>query len=71
MLVIWALVAVVTVPSVPTAMGREVGTVTDRAVAAESPSKVPSEVEVRVTAVSPEPPAVSISVAKAAVAKFK
>ena len=45
--VILQLSAVVTVPSVPTAMGSAVGTVTERAVAAGLPPSVPSSVEER------------------------
>ena len=44
LLTIFASVAVLTVPSVPTAMGRTVGTVTDILVAAGSPPMLPSAV---------------------------
>ena len=56
-------------PSVPTAMGSTVGTVTDMAVAAGSPSMVPSAVEERVTLEVAEPPELvaSLPAAEAAV----
>ena len=60
-----ASVAVVTVPSVPTAMGRTVGTVTDIAVAAESPFREPSAVEDRVTLEVADPPSEVTSAAEA------
>ena len=59
-------VAVVTVPSVPTAMGRMVGMVTFIFVAAGSPSRVPSEVEDRLTLEVPVPPETSTVVGSAA-----
>lgn len=48
--------AVLTVPSVPTAMGRTVGTVTFILVAAGSPFKLPSAVDESVTDEVPVPP---------------
>ena len=59
-------VAVVTVPSVPTAMGRMVGITTFIFVAAGSPSRVPSEVEDRLTLEVPVPPETSTVVGSAA-----
>ena len=59
-------VAVVTVPSVPTAMGRMVGMATFILVAAGSPSRVPSEVEDRLTLEVPVPPETSTVVGSAA-----
>ncbi|MFR1989036.1 MAG: hypothetical protein ACLS3C_02750 [Oscillospiraceae bacterium] len=56
LLTIFASVAVETVPSVPTAMGRTVGTVTDILVAAGSPPMLPSAVLDRVTDEVPVPP---------------
>ena len=56
LLTIFASVAVLTVPSVPTAMGRTVGTVTDILVAAGSPPMLPSAVLDRVTEEVPVPP---------------
>ncbi|WP_367358513.1 hypothetical protein [Mesotoga sp.] len=57
--------AVVTSPVWLIVMGSAVGTVTFIAVPVGSPPVVPSEVEVRLTGVEPEPPEVSISVANA------
>ena len=59
LLTIFASVAVLTVPSVPTAMGRTVGTVTDILVAAGSPPMLPSAVLDRVTDEVPVPPEAS------------
>ena len=59
LLTIFASVAVLTVPSVPTAMGSTVGTVTDILVAAGSPPMLPSAVEDRVTLDVPVPPEAS------------
>ena len=59
LLTILASVAVETVPSVPTAMGSTVGTVTDIFVAAGSPPMEPSAVLDRVTEDVPVPPEVS------------
>ena len=56
LLTIFASVAVETVPSVPTAMGRTVGTVTLILVAAGSPPMLPSAVDERVTLDVPVPP---------------
>jgi len=65
---ILASVAVVTVPSVPTAIGSAVGTVTDIAVGAGAPSSVPSSVELRVNVEEAESPLdVAVLVAKAPV----
>ena len=62
---IWQLLAVVTSPSCDMAIGSAVGTVTRMAVAEGSPPSVPSEVELRLTGVEPEPPELSISAANA------
>jgi len=59
LLTIFASVAVLTVPSVPTAMGSTVGTVTDIFVAAGSPPIEPSAVLDRVTDEVPVPPEAS------------
>ena len=59
LLTIFASVAVATVPSVPTAMGRTVGTVTDILVAAGSPPMEPSAVVDSVTEEVPVPPEAS------------
>ena len=53
---IFASVAVLTVPSVPTATGSTVGTVTDILVAAGSPPILPSAVDESVTLDVPVPP---------------
>ena len=68
-----ASVAVVTVPSVPTAMGSTVGTVTDMAVAAGSPVREPSTVEDRLTEAEAESPEAEMSVpaAEAKTVKLK
>ena len=63
---LWLLLFVVTEPSVPTAMGRMVGMVTFIFVAAGSPSRVPSEVEDRLTLEVPVPPETSTVVGSAA-----
>ena len=59
LLTIFASVAVLTVPSVPTAIGRTVGTVTLILVAAGSPPMLPSAVLDRVTDEVPVPPEAS------------
>ena len=60
--------AVAVSPSVPTATGRAVGTVTERAVAAGLPLRVPSSVDERLTGVVPLQPFVLMSAAKAGTA---
>jgi len=59
LLMIFASVAVETVPSVPTATGRTVGTTTDILVAAGSPPMLPSAVDESVTLEVPVPPEAS------------
>ena len=71
LLIIFASVAVLTVPSVPTAMGRTVGTVTDIFVAAGSPPIEPSAVDESVTLDVPVPPEAStVLAAEAPIARL-